>query len=92
MYGGWFFLIICPYKKIPVFDQNLHKNIFWRKMDQSLVGDTMKRKKWSCLLQWLQTLLEWARNGSAGGGGGGCFPPPAGVISCFSEIAVVKRL
>jgi hypothetical protein len=35
-----------PYKKIPVSDQNLHKNIFWRKMHQRLVGDTMKRKKW----------------------------------------------
>jgi len=42
-----------PYQKIPVFDQNLHKNIFWRKTDQSLVGDTMKRKKWFFSQQWL---------------------------------------
>jgi hypothetical protein len=39
-----------PYKKIPVSDQNLHKNIFWRIMGQNLVGDTMKRKKW--LYRW----------------------------------------
>ena len=45
-------------QKIPVSDQNLHKNIFWPKMGQSLVGDTMKRKKWFCWL-WQCTLLLW---------------------------------
>jgi len=84
MCWGWFFLIIFPYKKIPVSDQNLHKNIFWRKMGQSLVGDTMKRKKWFWWWQWLRTLLEWARDGFAGGGG--CCTPPllAQAASCFS--------
>jgi hypothetical protein len=42
-----------PYQKIPVFDQNLRKNIFWRKMNQSLFGDTMKRKKWFFSGWWL---------------------------------------
>jgi hypothetical protein len=36
-----------PYKKIPDFDQNLHKNIFWRRSGQSSFGDTMKRKEMS---------------------------------------------
>jgi hypothetical protein len=43
---GVVFFDQMPYKKIPVSDHNLHKNIFWRKWGQSLVGDTMKRQKW----------------------------------------------
>jgi hypothetical protein len=78
-----------PYKKIPVFDQNLHKNIFWRKMGQSLVGDTMKRKKWFFCRQWLRTLLEWARNGSAGGGGS-CSPPAGTAYILLLQIVMVK--
>jgi hypothetical protein len=66
--GGLVVFDHFPYKKIPVSDQNLHKNIFWRKTGQCLVGDTMKGKKWSWWQQWLQTLLEWARNGTVGGG------------------------